>query len=130
MLAARPLRLCSGPAFLQRRCTSGHRPNRTLWPEMVAADLLEPPHQANGWLGQVGKVVSGQAGNLEVRDLVQVATVLSAQRHVMGQVKIHAASINERGLGLVVTGVVAHAQECVVDGVGGAEEEPTDASQS
>src|SRR5215467_462711 len=97
---------------------------------MVVADLLEPSHQANGWLGQVGKVVGGQPGNLEVGDLVQVATVLSPQGHVMGQVKIHPASVHEGRLGLVVARVVTYAHECIVERVGGTEEESADAGQS
>ena len=57
----------------------------------------------------MGKVVSSQAGYLEVGDLIQVPAILSPEGHGVGEIKIHAAPVNEGSFGLVVAGIVADA---------------------
>jgi len=45
------------------------------------------------------------------------------------KIEVHAAPIDESSLSLVVVSVVAYAEKGVVDGVGGAKEEPGYAGQ-
>ncbi len=62
----------------------------------------------------MGKVVAGQARQLEVRNLEQQAAVFGAERHEFGEIKINAAAINKRRLRLIVARVVAHADERII----------------
>ena len=90
----RPLPLCSGPG------------------RKSALECLEPPDQADGWLGQVGEIVAGQARQLEVGNFVHVAAIFRAQRQEFADIEINAAAVNECGLGLVITGVVCQQRTC------------------
>src|ERR1051325_4765885 len=77
----------------------------------------------------MGEVVTGKSGNLEVGDLVEKAAILSPQSHEPGEVKVHTTAVNKGGFGLIVAGVVAHADEIIVQAVGWGEEQPSDARQ-
>jgi hypothetical protein len=65
----------------------------------------------------MGEVVTGQARQLEVGNLVHVAAIFRAQRHIFGEVKINAASVYERGLGLIVAAAIANADEVIIQRV-------------
>src|SRR5882724_7960940 len=78
------------------------------------AGTLKPPNQADGRLGHVGEIVAGQAGELEVGNLVKQAAVFRAERQILADIEIDSAAVNESRLGLVVAGVIAHADERII----------------
>ena len=59
----------------------------------------------------MGEIVTGQARELEVRDLINQAAVFSAERQIFADIKINAAAVNKCGLRLIVAGIVANADE-------------------
>src|SRR6185312_3280694 len=73
--------------------------------------------------GKLRERVGSKPGNLEIRNFVNQAAVLCPERHKPRQVDINAASINESGLRLVISGVVSDAEERVVKTISRMEEQ-------
>ena len=69
----------------------------------------------------MGEIVTGQARQLEVRNLINIAAVFSAERQIFADIKINAAAVNKCRLGLVVAAALANADERIVQRVGGDE---------
>ena len=77
----------------------------------------------------MGEIVTGQARQLEVGNLVQVAAIFRAQRQIFGQVEINSAAVNKRRLGLVIAAAIANADEIVSQRIGRTEKQPADSGQ-
>ena len=78
----------------------------------------------------MGEIICGQAGNLEVGDLVKVSTILRAQRDVVCEVEIHSTAVHEHCFCLVVISVVPDPNEAVVQAVGRTKEESANSRQA
>jgi len=121
------------PIFGRKAGLPASAQKQQFWPEIAVKgwnlQTLEPPHQSNGRLGQVGEIVAGQASELEVRDLINVPAILSAERQIFGHIEINAAAVNERSLGLVVTASLANADEIIIQRIGRTEEKPANSGQ-